>query len=459
MKKWIFAAFLGMTAAGWECVPTVLSAEGLAVCVEPLEGEAFSAKLTGFEKNSMLLEPASEKAEPVPVSLLRLLAFKSVNEAESSISGNDSSETAASSPALKVLISESIFMARSVTFTEGKFHLIPLAGGNVEPLKLGQIQQILFQEDALGKDADLDADWNEIQSLETSSDLLVILRNGKLSYYYGTVLEMTENAVRFEQDGDSLNVKLKHVFALRFTETGGKVPTDSEEKNSVSPAASLPLLGVLTDAFGSRIFISGLTLPAESPAGTNPVSGPSVQITATSGLCASFPVSSLRVLDFTEGRAVFLSSLKPESVEWKPFFALDPDSELPIARLPSLQAFCSPQKDRGFSGEKIRLGGKDYASGLELSSQTRMVFRLPGSFQTFQTVLGIDDSVRPGGNADVTILADDRILFQGTITGKDAPKPLSLNVSGARRLTLLVDFGQEGSLSDHAAFADAQLTK
>ena len=88
-----------------------------------------------------------------------------------------------------------------------------------------------------------------------------------------------------------------------------------------------------------------------------------------------------------------------------------------------------------------------------------MVFRLPGAFRKFETLLGIDDLVRPGGSAEVSILADDRLLFQETITGKDAPKPLSLDISGARRLTILVDFGEEGNLSDHAAFANAQLVK
>ncbi|MBP3695724.1 MAG: NPCBM/NEW2 domain-containing protein [Thermoguttaceae bacterium] len=403
-----------------------------------------------------------------------------------------------------VMLGGSLLKVRSVTLQEGVFHLEPAGGGETIQMKRGEIPEILFQGSRLGQNKDLDADWEEIQGLETNEDLLVVFRNEKLNFYYGTILELTDKAVRFEQDGESISVRLRHIFAIRFasnrpstaipsgdTEARGRTSADPETQLADPVLHELPLLGILTDEFGSELFISSLTIP-ENDGTVSPDSGPdnstqnaenapSIRCLTTAGHALTLPIRTLQTLDLTQGRTVFLADLKAESTKWTPYFPLttalaysntqtagtsgsisgntshSPTEENGIFR--PAQAFYAPRINQGFSGKAIRLAGKEYANGLELTSRTQMVFRLPGAFRKFETLLGIDDLVRPGGSAEVSILADDRLLFQETITGKDAPKPLSLDISGARRLTILVDFGEEGNLSDHAAFANAQLVK
>lgn len=391
----------------------------IPVTVQPLEGEVYSSQLEGFDGKNALLD-----AKTVPLAELKAIRFPK-------------KDLVAAEPPLAVTLGESTLLAESLTFSENQFQIQPAAGGTAKPMNSGMVQMILFQKSELGQDVDLDADWNEIQSMDLPDDQLVILRDGKLSHYFGKILEITEKAVRFEQDGEVLNVKRKHIFAVRFAPLANEEVSRETEKDP----REIPLLGVLTDAAGSSLSVSAL-VPTEENA----------QITLTSGSKLTFPVSSLAALDFTSGRAVPLASLKAESLTVTPFFSMENAPE-------SLSKFTAPQLNRSFGGRKIQLGGKEYAAGLELCSRTQIVFRLPGAFQTFRATVGIDDSVRPGGSSEVTILADEKVLFKEVLTGKDAPKLLNLDLSGARRLTILVDFAEGGSLGDYVGFGDAALEK
>lgn len=391
----------------------------IPVTVRPLEGEEYSSHLEGFEEKNALLD-----AKIVPLAELKAILFqKEPSSVESS---------------LAVILSESTLQTESLTFSQNQFQIQPASGGSVEPLEAGMVQMILFQKYEPGQNVDLDSDWNEIQSMELTDDQLVILRDGKLSHYFGKILEITEKAVRFEQDGDVLNVKRKHIFAVRFAAAFPKEETSGDAEKT---HAENPLLGLLADTAGSSLAVSAL-VPVEE----------NVQITLTSGPKLTLPVSALAGLDLTTGRAVSLATLKAESVTVTPFFGMENTPE-------SLSKFTAPQMDRAFGGGKIRLGGKEYSAGIELCSRTQVVYRLPGAFQTFHATAGIDDSVRPGGSSEVTILADEKVLFKEVLTGKDAPKTLNLNLSGARRLTILVDFGENGNFGDYVGFGDAMLEK
>ena len=118
-----------------------------------------------------------------------------------------------------------------------------------------------------------------------------------------------------------------------------------------------------------------------------------------------------------------------------------------------------PRRDAAIEGGPLRLGGKSYSKGLAIRSRTRLVYRLPSGFTRFKATAGIDDAVRPGGNIELTLLADGKQLLKTTITGEDDPQPISVDVRGVVRLTILVDFGKDQDVADHLDLAEARLTK
>jgi hypothetical protein len=96
---------------------------------------------------------------------------------------------------------------------------------------------------------------------------------------------------------------------------------------------------------------------------------------------------------------------------------------------------------------------------LTIRSRTELVYRLSGEFRQFLAVAGIDDRVRPAGNVRLVISGDDRELFAETITGSDEPMPINLDITGVKRLKILVDFGQQLDLADCLDLCDARITK
>ena len=93
-------------------------------------------------------------------------------------------------------------------------------------------------------------------------------------------------------------------------------------------------------------------------------------------------------IDLSQGKIVYLSDLKPESMAYTPFFPLE--KELP-AQLQFFRLARGPEPGI----EAAAAGGKQFRKGLALHSRTEAVYYLPGRFRRFEAVAGIDDDVRP----------------------------------------------------------------
>jgi hypothetical protein len=84
---------------------------------------------------------------------------------------------------------------------------------------------------------------------------------------------------------------------------------------------------------------------------------------------------------------------------------------------------------------------------------------MAGEYRRFQAVMGIEQLVGKNGNVHVVIRADNDVLYEGDVDGKDVPIPLDFEVSGKRDLEILVDFGAGTAIYDHLALAGARLVK
>jgi hypothetical protein len=147
-----------------------------------------------------------------------------------------------------------------------------------------------------------------------------------------------------------------------------------------------------------------------------------------------------------------LSDLKADSVEWVPYFSIGKE-------LPTRAAFYAPRMDRSLGGGPLQLDGQRYKKGVAIHSRTTMVYRLPDRFRRFSALAGIDERVHPRGNVRLVIHGDERELLNVTVAGTEKAKPIDLDVTGVRRLTILVDFGDDLDVADHLDLCEARLTK
>ena len=78
----------------------------------------------------------------------------------------------------------------------------------------------------------------------------------------------------------------------------------------------------------------------------------------------------------------------------------------------------------------------------------------------FQAELGIDDSTAGRGSVQFRVLVDGQEKFiSPTIRGGQPPVPVSVDVAGAKKLELVVDYADRADVLDHADWLNARLTR
>jgi hypothetical protein len=78
----------------------------------------------------------------------------------------------------------------------------------------------------------------------------------------------------------------------------------------------------------------------------------------------------------------------------------------------------------------------------------------------FESLVGIDDSTAGRGSVIFRVLVEGRERFASPIVrGGDRPLPVSVDIRGARRLELEVDYADRADVLDHADWLDARLTR
>lgn len=163
------------------------------------------------------------------------------------------------------------------------------------------------------------------------------------------------------------------------------------------------------------------------------------------GASVRVPVSQLVALDLRQGRAIYLSDLKPRRYEHTPYLGI---------RYPYMA-------DASVAGRDLRLAGGTYDKGLGLHSQSSISYDLAGH-RRFQALVGLDEQTGRAGSVRIKVLVDSKMRDLGwdqELTAADGTKSVDLDVQGAKELTLVVEFGRGGDVQDHVNWVDARLIR
>ena len=106
------------------------------------------------------------------------------------------------------------------------------------------------------------------------------------------------------------------------------------------------------------------------------------------------------------------------------------------------------------------LGGVTYPHTVTLQSDRDFAIDLKGQAVRFASMVGIDDAVGVGrGSVIFGVWVDGRkVADSGLMKGGDAPKLVTAQLSGARRLVLAVIDGNDGTAGDNANWGGALIT-
>ena len=195
-----------------------------------------------------------------------------------------------------------------------------------------------------------------------------------------------------------------------------------------------------------------------------------ITLTTVGGTKLRWPADDIEMADFSAGKVMYLSDMEPATKTWSPLVGL-PDG------LNLADAYGEPHLDRSMLGKKLSVRVKDssvaeadvstsqppvervFSKGLALRSRTELVYRVPAGFRRFQTVAGIDPAAASVGNVDFAIFADDRPLLETQIAGNQPALAIDVEITGAKRLRILVDFGQNLDTGDWVNLCDAKIVK
>ena len=166
-------------------------------------------------------------------------------------------------------------------------------------------------------------------------------------------------------------------------------------------------------------------------------------MTTAFGAAIEVPLSAVVSIRFLDGRTTYLSDLEPKEARATSFFG-------------SSERFAFG-KDRNVLGGPLIVRGSEFPKGLGTRSQSRIEFDLGGAYRRFQATAALDDLSQGKGSVRFIVEKDGTRIFEsGLVTGTALPTAIGpLDVTGARRLVLIVDYGELADINDWADWCDA----
>ncbi|WP_329113574.1 NPCBM/NEW2 domain-containing protein [Streptomyces sp. NBC_01465] len=110
-------------------------------------------------------------------------------------------------------------------------------------------------------------------------------------------------------------------------------------------------------------------------------------------------------------------------------------------------------------GKPITLGGTVFAKGIGAHAASDIAYYTGAKCSSVTAQVGVDDEKSTKGTVTFEIWADGiKVASTGVLTTAMPAQPLTADVSGAKVVRLVVTDGGDGNDSDHADWADAQLS-
>ncbi len=394
------------------------AADGLSVELYRVTGESVRGAVVRLDESG--IKWADQDGTTIPL--------EDISRVDFTVELDDTARGVATHPdAWMTWIDGSRSPVTQVRIQQGEFHAKLLDGSQLTgPTR--SLDAVRFYAPAPGTNQQ----WEALLGRPRAGDVVIVRKSAEsLDLLEGVIHSVNDDIVEFEFDGQKIPVKRTKLEGIAFVR-----PRESPPKAA----------GKLTDRFGGQWQLAKFTVTSKE-----------ARLQTAGGVEWRWSPQNLRRLDLLSSNVVYLSDLEPRQVEWTSFF--------PGGRLDeSFRSLFAVRKDSTLSGAPLELVGSDghrrvFAKGLAIHSRTELTYRLPESYQRFRAVAGIDVSHRAVGTVQLTIRGDDRQLWSGEITGSSDPAVIDVSLEGVRRLTILVDYGDNADDGDHLILCDPKLIK
>jgi hypothetical protein len=342
------------------------------------------------------------------------------------------------------LLDGSKLLATAYSTAAGKAQ-VELTSGQAIEIQARLIRHVRFREQ---QTPELVTQWREILASPVTGDMVVVRKKSTrtveqgdnepmtvteeaLDQLEGTIHSVGPDSVQFEFDGEKIDVRREKLDGLVYYQ-----PAKRE--------FSQPLCRLI-DAGGSAWSLRDVQLAAGQLKGAT-----------IGGVALELPLTAVAKVDFSIGNVTMLADLEPDSG----------DGDLGVSLQPAAMAhkFGSVFKLRTsppLGADAFRIAGLRYDGGLSLHSPLTLVYRVPAGFRWLRATAGVDDSVVAPGRFELIILGDGKELLRKPFDGQ-SPRtavPIDLDVSGVRRISIVLDPADGQDFGDQLNLVDARFTK
>ncbi len=255
----------------------------------------------------------------------------------------------------------------------------------------------------------------------------VLLENGDV--IDGTLLGLSNDTVRMEVAAQRSEIPIERVTALAFDPSLAAAPAVAEQHAVLGFRDGTLLTANEVVAGEGRMTVR---LPGD------------VRLASAADVD---PLAELALLMSCGPHVTYVSDLEP--LDYK---------HIPYLRLP-----WDYGRDRNVLGGRLTAAGRPYIKGLGMHSTSRLAYVLDRPYRRFNAELAIDGAARDGGSVVFRVLCDQleggwREAYRSPIVrGGDPPRPIDVDVTGAKRLVLIVEFADRADQLDHADWLGARL--
>jgi hypothetical protein len=248
---------------------------------------------------------------------------------------------------------------------------------------------------------------------------IVLLQNGDRAT--GDLQSFDPTSLKLSQGGKPLAIEMARVRGISFNASLSNLPAAKKPRIQVT----------LTD--GSQLTGYGAGRERGGP----------LRFTTVFGAPLELPLAAVAAIRFLDGKTTYLSDLEPREARVSSYFGTA--ERVAVAR------------DRNVLGGPLAVHGIEYPKGLGTRSRSRVEYDLGGRYARFAATAALDDLA--GGKGSVRFIVEKdgvRIFESPPVTGMTAALPIGpLDVTGAQKLALLVDYGELADINDWADWCDA----
>ncbi len=271
----------------------------------------------------------------------------------------------------------------------------------------------------------LDRERHAALFAETRANDQIALRNGDVLAGTLSALDAKKGEVHIEIGAERRTIALSQITLIALSTKLARIRKPMGAYSHV----------VLAD--GSRLTASTVSIDDGA-----------VTITTPYRVRWQLPLTELASLSIYQGKAVYLSDLKPAKFHYRTYEGEE----------------FSWAVDRNLEGEPLRLktllGEQTFDKGVAVHGECTLSYALDGGYRRFESTVGLDARLGARGSVELRVLVDGKEQQMGegkALTVENGPRRLKMDVTGAKTLTLIVNWGEGGNVGDHVDWCDARL--